>query len=143
MKSRFRLTHAARFCSDIYGREHICYGCRLGGDVPTSGASTPTFLSSLGPPQQVASHGTWQRGRQPLWGGHGAPSGGKLVKGDILVSNFNDKANVQGTGNTIVELSPSGSRTTLAGFMACPTLCRARAALASPRPCPSCPAVGS
>ncbi len=33
---------------------------------------------------------------------------GSLVKGDILVSNFNDKANLQGTGTTIVELSPSG-----------------------------------
>jgi predicted lipoprotein with Yx(FWY)xxD motif len=35
---------------------------------------------------------------------------GRLVKGDILVSNFNDKANLQGTGTTIVQLSPSGSR---------------------------------
>ena len=35
---------------------------------------------------------------------------GRLVKGDILVSNFNDKANLQGTGTTIVELSPSGAR---------------------------------
>jgi hypothetical protein len=34
---------------------------------------------------------------------------GKLVRGDILVSNFNDKANVQGTGTTIVEISPNGS----------------------------------
>jgi predicted lipoprotein with Yx(FWY)xxD motif len=35
---------------------------------------------------------------------------GHLVKGDILVSNFNNKANLQGTGTTIVQLSPSGSR---------------------------------
>jgi hypothetical protein len=35
---------------------------------------------------------------------------GKLVEGDILVSNFNSKANVQGTGSTIVEIAPSGSR---------------------------------
>jgi predicted lipoprotein with Yx(FWY)xxD motif len=35
---------------------------------------------------------------------------GRLVKGDILVSNFNNKANLQGTGTTIVQLSPSGSR---------------------------------
>jgi len=33
---------------------------------------------------------------------------GSLVKGDILISNFNDKNNLQGTGNTIVEISPSG-----------------------------------
>lgn len=35
-------------------------------------------------------------------------STGKLVAGDTLVSNFNDKANVQGTGTTIVEVTPSG-----------------------------------
>ena len=33
---------------------------------------------------------------------------GDLTKGNILVSNFNDKANAQGTGTTIVEISPSG-----------------------------------
>jgi hypothetical protein len=34
---------------------------------------------------------------------------GKLVRGDTLVSNFNDKANLQGTGTTIVEISPGGT----------------------------------
>jgi hypothetical protein len=33
---------------------------------------------------------------------------GTLVKGDVLVSNFNDKQNQQGTGSSIVEVSPSG-----------------------------------
>ena len=33
-------------------------------------------------------------------------SQGKLVKGDVLVSNFNDSANQQGTGTTIVSVSP-------------------------------------
>jgi len=33
---------------------------------------------------------------------------GKLVKGDILVSNFNNKKNQQGTGSSIVQVSPSG-----------------------------------
>jgi hypothetical protein len=35
-------------------------------------------------------------------------SSGRLVRGDILVSNFNDRRNVQGTGTTIVEISPTG-----------------------------------
>ena len=35
-------------------------------------------------------------------------SQGRLRRGDVLVSNFNDKANQQGTGSTIVEVSPSG-----------------------------------
>jgi hypothetical protein len=34
---------------------------------------------------------------------------GGLVRGDTLVSNFNSKANVQGTGTTIVEISPGGA----------------------------------
>ncbi len=33
---------------------------------------------------------------------------GRLVRGDILVSNFNNAANQQGTGSSIVEISPSG-----------------------------------
>jgi hypothetical protein len=39
---------------------------------------------------------------------------GRLIKGDTLVSNFNDKANVQGTGRTIVEISPTGAVSTFA-----------------------------
>ena len=34
---------------------------------------------------------------------------GDLVKGDILVSNFNGQANLQGTGSTIVEIAPNGN----------------------------------
>jgi hypothetical protein len=36
-------------------------------------------------------------------------STGRLVAGDVLVSNFNDGGNLQGTGTTIVEVSPTGS----------------------------------
>jgi hypothetical protein len=35
---------------------------------------------------------------------------GKLTKGNILVSNFNNSANLQGTGTTIVQISPDGKR---------------------------------
>ena len=31
---------------------------------------------------------------------------GKLVRGDVLVSNFNDATNAQGTGSSVVEVSP-------------------------------------
>jgi hypothetical protein len=41
-------------------------------------------------------------------------SDGMLVQGDVLVSNFNDSNNVQGTGSTIVEVAPSGSVTQFA-----------------------------
>ncbi len=35
---------------------------------------------------------------------------GKLVRGDVLVSNFNNAQNQQGTGSSIVEISPSGNQ---------------------------------
>lgn len=38
---------------------------------------------------------------------HFAP-GGLLHPGDIIVSNFNDSTNVQGTGTTIISVSPEG-----------------------------------
>jgi hypothetical protein len=43
---------------------------------------------------------------------------GRLVKGDVLISNFNDKANLQGTGRTIVEISPPGKLTLFASIHA-------------------------
>jgi hypothetical protein len=39
----------------------------------------------------------------------GFPVGGPLSPGDILVSNFNNSANAQGTGSTIVSISPDGT----------------------------------
>jgi len=33
---------------------------------------------------------------------------GKLVAGNILISNFNNSANLQGTGTTLVQISPNG-----------------------------------
>jgi hypothetical protein len=49
-------------------------------------------------------------------------STGALHRGDVLVSNFNDKANVQGTGTTIVQVSPQGKATLFAQVSdpACP-----------------------
>jgi hypothetical protein len=39
----------------------------------------------------------------------GFPSGGALAAGDVLVSNFNNGDNKQGTGTTIIQLRPGGS----------------------------------
>jgi hypothetical protein len=41
-------------------------------------------------------------------------SQGRLRRGNILVSNFNNKHNLQGTGTTIVQISPGGRRTLFA-----------------------------
>jgi uncharacterized protein (TIGR03118 family) len=38
--------------------------------------------------------------------------GGELAPGDILVSNFNASSNVEGTGSTIVKITPDGQQST-------------------------------
>jgi hypothetical protein len=38
----------------------------------------------------------------------GFPSGGTIAPGNVLVSNFNNSANLQGTGTSIIALSPRG-----------------------------------
>ncbi len=38
----------------------------------------------------------------------GFPAGGKIAEGDVLVSNFNNSANSQGAGTTIIQFSPQG-----------------------------------
>ena len=39
----------------------------------------------------------------------GFPGGGMIRTGDVLVSNFNDNANIQGNGKTIVSFSPDSA----------------------------------
>jgi len=41
-------------------------------------------------------------------------SEGRLVQGNVLVSNFNNSKNLQGTGTTIVQITPGGHRTVFA-----------------------------
>ena len=40
-------------------------------------------------------------------------SAGKVAAGDVLVDNFNDVSNLQGTGTTIIDYSPATRKTTL------------------------------
>ena len=39
---------------------------------------------------------------------------GRLVAGNVLVSNFNASSNLQGTGTTIVQMTPHGGRSVFA-----------------------------
>lgn len=77
-------------------------------------ASSSTFLSSLGPAHQWASTVPANGDVNPYGVAIVPTTTGTLVEGDVLVSNFNDKANVQGTGTTVVEISPGGKVTTFA-----------------------------
>jgi len=70
--------------------------------------STHPFLSTLGHITQVGTTVPANGDVNPYGIAVVPTSAGRLVRGDTLVSNFNDAANVQGTGRTIVELSPQG-----------------------------------
>jgi hypothetical protein len=75
-------------------------------------ASAKPFLATLHPIRTVASmvpgSGPAKGDQNPYGVAVVKRSVGKLVKGDILVSNFNNAQNQQGTGSSIVEVSPAG-----------------------------------
>lgn len=39
----------------------------------------------------------------------GFPAGGAIAPGDVLVANFNASSNIQGTGTTIIQFTPTGT----------------------------------
>src|SRR6516165_8442033 len=71
-------------------------------------AASGTFLGPLHKSGKIASTVPASGDVNPYGVAVAPVSTGKLVAGDVLVSNFNDKANKQGTGKTIVEVSPTG-----------------------------------
>jgi DNA-binding beta-propeller fold protein YncE len=81
--------------------------------VPESGDPHPPFLPT--PPVTVST--VPANGDVNPYGvafvPAGFPKGGTLAPGDILVSNFNNKANQQGTGTTIVDAPASGGAPTV------------------------------
>jgi hypothetical protein len=82
-----------------------------GGLSGAAGASHPaTFLGRLTTIGQVGSTVPANGDVNPYGVAVVPSTAGKLVTGDVLVSNFNNKANVQGTGTTIVEVAPSGTQ---------------------------------
>ena len=44
----------------------------------------------------------------------GFPSGGSIAPGNVLIANFNNSNNLQGTGTTIVSISPTGQQSLFA-----------------------------
>jgi hypothetical protein len=88
---------------------------------PTPSARAVTsFLGQLHNAGQVASTVPANGDVNPYGVAVVPATGGRLTAGDILVSNFNDKANVQGTGTTIVEVSPAGQTSVFASISKMP-----------------------
>ncbi len=79
------------------------------GSIPIARSTTHSFLRSLGAVSRVASTVPPDGDVNPYGIAIVPTTIGHLVAGDTLVSNFNDKANVQGTGTTIVQITPQRS----------------------------------
>ncbi len=79
--------------------------------LPASAAARPLLqrLSSITTIASMVPTSGPATGDQNPYGVAVVPrTSGRLVRGDVLVSNFNDAANAQGTGSSIMEVSPSG-----------------------------------
>lgn len=84
------------------------------GNHHTPYASSQPFISQVNSVTQVASTVPENGEVNPYGVAVVQDTSGALVKGNVLVSNFNNKANQQGTGTTIVQVAPDGTRTLFA-----------------------------
>ena len=89
----------------------LAVGVAVGVAVaPAAGASTTSsFAGGFKTITTVASTVPKNGDVNPYGVAVVARSKDRLHQGDVLVSNFNDKGNAQGTGTTIVEVAPNGS----------------------------------
>lgn len=86
-----------------------------------SAASTPTgaaYLASFATPSTLASTVPSNGDINPYGLALVSSSIGKLHAGELLVSNYNEIANDQGTGTTIDQISPAGKSTLFAAISA-------------------------
>jgi len=80
-------------------------GTSAGG---SSGSAAP-FLDRFHVVSQIASTVPANGDVNPYGVAVVPQSAGRLVRGDVLVSNFNAKSNIQGTGSTVVQVAPDGA----------------------------------
>jgi len=97
-----------------------CSSTSSSSATPTTPPQPAAFLGQVHGLSQVASTVPANGDVNPYGVAVIPASGGRLTAGDILVSNFNDKANVQGTGTTLVEVSPAGKTSVFANISALP-----------------------
>jgi hypothetical protein len=83
-------------------------GLLIGTAGSASAAGFPAFVGPLHRTSVIASTVPGNGDVNPYGVAVIPRSTGDLFQGNVLVSNFNNKANVQGTGTTIVEVTPSG-----------------------------------
>jgi hypothetical protein len=86
------------------------------GIVATAANASDTFIGPLNHTKVIASTVPANGDVNPYGVAVVPRSTGRLYRGDVLVSNFNDKTNTQGTGTTIVQVSPHGKVSLFAGI---------------------------
>jgi hypothetical protein len=97
----------------LMGALSVMFGCAMLLPV-SAGAFNLSFLGSLHTVTEVGSTVPANGDKNP-YGIVTVPSSvGSLVRGDLLISNFNDGENLQGTGTTIVQVSPGGRQSLFA-----------------------------
>ncbi|MGH7073952.1 MAG: hypothetical protein ACREFD_07100 [Stellaceae bacterium] len=77
------------------------------GPMPTATAAPDGFLATLHHHSLLASTVPDNGDLNPYAIVVAPVSAGKIKKGDVLVDNFNDRANFQGTGSTILDYNPA------------------------------------
>jgi hypothetical protein len=82
----------------------------------TAASADSTFIDGLTHNNSVASTVPGNGDVNPYGVAVVPRSTGDLIRGDVLVSNFNNSGNLQGTGTTIVQVSPTGAVTQFAGI---------------------------
>jgi hypothetical protein len=97
----------------------VIAGAGLAAATPALAASHPdSFIGHLHHNSGIASTVPANGDVNPYGVAVVRRSRGLLKRGDVLVSNFNNSANLQGTGTTIVEISPAGHVTQFARIRA-------------------------
>jgi hypothetical protein len=112
MKGAGTLKRAKRYAATVAAAALALAGTATAGVLfGTSAANAEGFGSFTGPLHKVTTLASTVPGNgdvNPYGVAVVSRTAGKLVAGNVLVSNFNDAANVQGTGTTIVQVTPSG-----------------------------------
>ncbi len=90
----------------------IAGAAALAASVATASAAGSPFITQFHTTTELAttvpSSGPAKGDQNPYGVAVVQKSAGKLVKGNVLVSNFNNSMNQQGTGSSIMQVTPSG-----------------------------------
>ena len=117
------MNHARRHVAALATIVTATVGLLAGSGILAGAASAATtFIGPLNQTKELASTVPTNGDVNPYGVAVVPQSTGNLHQGNVLVSNFNDAANTQGTGTTIVQVTPGGAVSQFAGISdsACP-----------------------